>query len=287
MTLLFLKGGLVDTVRASWQRIDAWIQQFAPSQADTYFYPGVSQEQIAHVEAALGLELPEDVKESYRIHNGGKSILGWETFDSIEAFDESGYSQLLQEPGWVSKTPQWVQQGKKLPVEPVWRHPSWLDFTTNGAGDTLCIDLSPTAEGTYGQILDWGHETGVTKVLFSSFRELLSVFALHLEAGIYGPHGGAFVVQVHPRIQERRAAFLADSPGKPLIREAYRNLWNGSGPDEELFDQAIALENATLEDRFFASYAIHKFINTDDEALLKIANSAPGDHWIRDEIPFF
>jgi hypothetical protein len=43
-------------------------------------------------------------------------------------------------------------------------------------------------------------------------------------------------------------------------------------------EQAIVLENATLEDRFFASYAIHNFINTDDEALLKIANNDPGDH---------
>ena len=119
----------MDTVRESWQRIDVWIQQFAPSQADTYFYPGISQEQIAHVEAALKVELPEDVKESYRIHNGGTSILGWLTFYRIEDFHESGYSQLLQEPGWASKTPYWVQQGKNLPVAPVWRHPSWFDFT--------------------------------------------------------------------------------------------------------------------------------------------------------------
>ncbi|GCE31275.1 hypothetical protein KDA_67590 [Dictyobacter alpinus] len=277
----------MDTVHEAWQRIDAWIQQFAPSQANTYFYPGASNEQIAHIETTLGLQLPEDIKESYHIHNGGESILGWGNFFSIEYFGKSRYAQLLQEPGWAGKTPQWVQQGKKLPVEAVWRHPSWIDFTTNGAGDTLCIDLSPAAEGTYGQILDWGHETGVTKVVFSGFRELLSVFVLHLEAGIYGPHGGAFLVQVHPRIQERRAAFLADSPGKPLIREAYRNLWDGSELDEELFEQVGTLENATLEDRFFASYAIHTFINTDDTDLLEIAQSAPDDHWIRDEIPFF
>lgn len=277
----------MDTVRESWQRIDAWIRQFAPSHVDTYFNPGASQEQIARVEAALRVVLPEEVKASYRIHNGGTSILGWETFSRLEAFHASGYAQLLQEPGWASQTPQWVRQGKSLPVAPVWRHPSWFDFTTNGAGDTLCIDLSPPAEGTFGQIFDWGHETGVTNVLFSGFRELLSVFALHLEAGIYGPHGRAFVVHIHPRIQERRAAFLADSPGKPLIREAYRNLWNGSGPDEELFEQARTLENATLEDRFFASYAIHRFITTDDTPLLEIAKSAPDDHWIRDEIPFF
>lgn len=113
----------MDTVHESWQRIDAWIQQFAPSRANTYFYPGASQEQITHVEAALGVEIPEDVKESYRIHNGGTSILGWEAFSSLEAFDKNRYSQLLQELGWASQTPQWVQQGEKLPIEPVWRYP--------------------------------------------------------------------------------------------------------------------------------------------------------------------
>jgi cell wall assembly regulator SMI1 len=71
------------------------------------------------------------------------------------------------------------------PIQPVWRHPAWLNLTSNGAGDNWCIDLAPLPEGHVGQIISFSHEIGPDCVIATSFQALLATFADELEAGIY------------------------------------------------------------------------------------------------------
>ena len=56
-------------VRAAWGRIDRWLASHAPPLAGRPGKPA-TQAAIARAEAAMGVELPDDVRASYMIHDG-------------------------------------------------------------------------------------------------------------------------------------------------------------------------------------------------------------------------
>jgi hypothetical protein len=70
------------------------------------------------------------------------------------------------------------------PIQPLWWDLHWLPLQPDGAGNLLCIDLTPASGGKVGQIIDWDHECGPARVLFSSFQDLLSAFVDSLEGKV-------------------------------------------------------------------------------------------------------
>ena len=52
-----------------WDRIEAWLKINAPEMMN-HLLPGVTEQDIRKAEAIFDLALPEEVKASYRIHNG-------------------------------------------------------------------------------------------------------------------------------------------------------------------------------------------------------------------------
>ena len=70
-----------------WDRIHSWLEVHAPIVVAA-LPPGASEAQIQEAEQYLGVQLPEDVKASYRIHDGGPvegySFLDTDQFYSLE-----------------------------------------------------------------------------------------------------------------------------------------------------------------------------------------------------------
>jgi cell wall assembly regulator SMI1 len=62
-------GGPPAPVTASWRRIEAWLAEHLPQTGAT-LRPGVSDGDLAAFEQALGRPLPDDVRESWKIHDG-------------------------------------------------------------------------------------------------------------------------------------------------------------------------------------------------------------------------
>src|SRR5687767_10552776 len=56
-------------MKAVWKRIHAWLDENAPAGYGK-LRPGASAKKIEAAENAMGLKLPNDVKASYRIHDG-------------------------------------------------------------------------------------------------------------------------------------------------------------------------------------------------------------------------
>ena len=55
-----------------WTRIENWLTDNAPEILEN-LNSGATEEEIKRTEEFLGVSFPEDVKDSYRIHNGQKS----------------------------------------------------------------------------------------------------------------------------------------------------------------------------------------------------------------------
>jgi cell wall assembly regulator SMI1 len=60
---------VIPPVAVSWQRIDAWLAQNAPA-SHALLQPPAQPEAISRAEAAIGMPLPPDLRESLLCHNG-------------------------------------------------------------------------------------------------------------------------------------------------------------------------------------------------------------------------
>ncbi len=60
-------------MQSIWTRIENWLSLNDPSLLAT-LQPGASDAEIEELETRLSVQLPEDVKTSYRIHNGQKDV---------------------------------------------------------------------------------------------------------------------------------------------------------------------------------------------------------------------
>src|SRR4051812_47853514 len=111
-----------------WDRIHAWLDANAPAGYGG-LRPGASAEAIAAAEVAMGLTLPDDVKASYRIHDG-----------------QDGGPGLIGGEGWFL-----------LPLEQIvrgWRNWSrdesnvarWVPLAWIGMGDYVFLNLEPDPE---------------------------------------------------------------------------------------------------------------------------------------------
>jgi cell wall assembly regulator SMI1 len=62
-------------VAESWRRIEAWLDEHLPA-VKTTLRPGVTDEDPATFEDALGRPLPDEVRQSWKVHDGQKEGRG-------------------------------------------------------------------------------------------------------------------------------------------------------------------------------------------------------------------
>lgn len=176
-------GSTADTVARLWRRIEAALQAHDSPMLRT-LAPGASEEAIAELEATIGVTLPEDFRASYRIHDGGFSVelVSQMTTESLEGVVEywQMFEELRRDASWVGQSPFGLACA---PIQPVWFHPGWVPFAIDVTGNFACLDMAPTADGMVGQIIDWDHEAGPTRVLFPNFTALLTALAEQVETG--------------------------------------------------------------------------------------------------------
>ncbi len=148
--------------------------------------PGAWEEEIQVLEARLGIEFPQDVRESYRIHNGmfGEEgfICGWSEFYPLEEIFTHWdcWTDMLEVGEFFDS-----KSTPKGPIKTDWWNRKWIPLLGNGGGDHCCIDLDPAPEGQWGQVIAMWHETGAEDVLAPSFKNFLANFAEELHAGVY------------------------------------------------------------------------------------------------------
>lgn len=183
-------------IAALWQRVDEWLRENGDSERQ--LPTGASAEEIEEAENVLGTVLPKDVRESYRVHNGSNGIwlfpqgylmpltksshLPKRQQARIRAVtDESRAMKEIAERGGFDDPS--FKSTPKGPIRRDWWNPKWIRITNNECGDCACIDLVPQKDGKRGQIIDWDHDIGATRVLADSFREWLATLVAELDQG--------------------------------------------------------------------------------------------------------
>ncbi|MEA5465228.1 SMI1/KNR4 family protein [Leptothoe sp. PORK10 BA2] len=171
-----------------WERIENWLRVNAP-QVFEVLQPGASDAQIAELENFLSIQFPEDIKTSYRIHDGqstfdyglinGRELLSLERIRS----EWQVWKELLDSGTFQNKDGQ-DQGSEPAPgICNVWWSSKWIPLTYDGAGNHDCLDLIPATGGTNGQIISMWHDDAERNIVAPSFCKWLEQYAEGLESG--------------------------------------------------------------------------------------------------------
>jgi len=166
------------TVPESWSRLDPWFMDH-PDELPGGLNVGASDEDIRSLEAELDIELPEDFSESLKIHDGQPGIAG-DFFDGDSLLSIRGilgawkvWHELV-----VSGDFEGCSAEPDDGIKDDWYNLKWIPFTSNGAGDHLCLDFDPAEGGTVGQVIRVWHDDDQRTLVARSFREWLHRFVI-------------------------------------------------------------------------------------------------------------
>ncbi|GME74618.1 unnamed protein product [Ambrosiozyma monospora] len=151
--------------------------------------PPITSDQLQLLETSLDVNLPEDYKESLRIHNGSSGSVG--LIDGQEYLHHEEiirqwkiWDDLLHEGMFDDTADQDSNEDYDSQIHPnCWWCSKWVPFTHDGSGDHFCIDLQPSSSGQSGQVITMWHDSPSRTVLAPSFKEYFGRYVIGVISG--------------------------------------------------------------------------------------------------------
>ena len=175
-----------------WEKIKTWIKTNHPSMLAT-LNDGATEQDFLKFETSTGLKLPKDLKDFFSIHNG-QSWTNLTLFDgdrllSIDEIINDWESWKLVLPEIEANCQDMLGVSAMSEPEPGikndWWNLSWVPITSDGCGDSYCLDLDPDSLGQSGQIIRMYHDHPRRELLAPSFRSWINQYVNDLEKGLY------------------------------------------------------------------------------------------------------
>ena len=172
-----------------WQEIE---EIFKPKKYQDLFKlnEGVSQSDLEDLESLIGLELPQSVKDFYRVHNGQEPywqnqqsspgmFFGW-VFVPIESIARNWQTwHELQDMN--QDMAQDMSSYPKGHIKNLYTNDGWIPLIDDFGGNHVGIDLDPDVKGVSGQVIIFGADEDAKRVIASSFTEFLEKYLFWLK----------------------------------------------------------------------------------------------------------
>ncbi|MBI4861136.1 MAG: SMI1/KNR4 family protein [Candidatus Riflebacteria bacterium] len=165
-----------------WERLRTLVDRVRPG-ANLGLRLGASDALLDQACARLSQELPREILDCYRVHDGQTCdadvglLFGWR-FLSLDAMCSCWDSWLGLE--FEFPPDDFVSTG---PVREQYACPGWIPISDDGSGNHVGLDLDPAAGGTPGQIIPFGRDFQTKAVLAATLSELFDRFVCDLESG--------------------------------------------------------------------------------------------------------
>ena len=169
-----------------WQTYEAWLENNYPAGIKD-LNAGTSEELFKKLESKIGNKLPDKYREWLTVHNGQKSsaaglLVGGEFFSTDGILAEWQIMETLLDEGKFNFQSESDPKGK---IKTDWWNKNWIPISGDGAGNLICLDMSPDKNGSMGQVIDFDHETVDRTVLADSFEEYIGNYINDLKSGQY------------------------------------------------------------------------------------------------------
>jgi|GEM_PF-512618 len=170
-----------------WKRLEKAVKAVAP-EVHRSLLKGAPDANILALEKHLKVELPDELKESYRIHNGQKH--GEDGLIPASMMEDEYVLLSLDElktewSNWKKLTDDGeFKNSESTPdtgIRNDWWNPGWIPFAWDGGGNSLCVDLAPAKGGTVGQVILMDHESSDRPKIAASLAAFLEDVAADWE----------------------------------------------------------------------------------------------------------
>lgn len=170
-------------MKESLNKLKALLTDVIPEVIDS-LNPGASDDAIQLAEKVIGFDLPENVRELYRLHNGqsGNSGLffGLPFLSLEEALREwQLWSELAEERSSIldadiiSIPPNHIRE--------VYANKGYFPISKDGGGNNLVIDMDPDIDGKKGQVINCGRDEAMRYVIAEDIAGFLQFIISQLE----------------------------------------------------------------------------------------------------------
>lgn len=173
-------------IAESMARIKAALRDQLP-ELERSWRPPAALEAIVEAEQALGVRLPDEVRQLYGLHDGqeedGPGLFFGLPFLPLE--------QMVAEwQSWASLADEYADEGWHYSVPAGWIqeryiHLPWVPISKDWGGNHLGVDMGPGEHGVTGQMINFGRDEETKYVIAESLGELLQWIAHEAEAGNY------------------------------------------------------------------------------------------------------
>jgi cell wall assembly regulator SMI1 len=201
--------GPVD-VAAVWKRIETAVGALATELVDN-LAPGATDKEINAFEKAIGRKLPEEVRASFRAHNGQPH---WEYEHPVfHSIDFGSLTWALNEwNGWLDLEDEEDlnsfarDNGKSTPKDAIqlgYTNRNWIQLVGIGGSNYFGLDFLPGPKGLPGQVINFGRDEEYKAVWAWSWGWFLTDLAEELEAGNFrfqvdGEDRGLYLIDPDP-----------------------------------------------------------------------------------------
>ena len=167
-----------------WEAYKKAIQSKFPSILNQLNAPA-TDEQITELEAKIGLLLPEQFKQLYKINNGEKQeklcgiLLGFHLYSLEDILREWTAWKEVREELSEADLNDMSECATSAPLNYIQKRysiPQWIPLCGDSGGNHIGLDLAPDSWGTPGQIITFGRDEDdkivVAKDLYSFVKRL-------------------------------------------------------------------------------------------------------------------
>lgn len=174
-------------MKQDFEKIENWLKENAQKILTLSLQKPAMAGEINELEKAIGKNLPSDFKALYLWHNGlndqenfGSLFYGMDFFPVNRIIEE----YLYKKEHYASENILLEKADEEIDPTNMYNN-NWIKFAFDGSHTSLFIDLAPTDQGNYGQIIFIDDEYGTGILVASSTAELIENFKNDLENNLY------------------------------------------------------------------------------------------------------
>lgn len=165
----------------AWTRLERFLADHLPALADA-LAPPADAASLDALATRTGLDVRPVLDALYGVHDGQSAdapglFAGLRFLPIADAADEwTRWADLVRDdPALLADVA--VSSLPDGAARPVYYSPAWIPVATDGAGNGLAVDFDPGPAGTLGQVLSFGPDESVRRVIAPSAAALVAWLA--------------------------------------------------------------------------------------------------------------
>lgn len=152
--------------------------------SETALLPGAQGADLADLELHVGITLPAAVRKFYAVHNGQAGaglIYGQKLLSLLGIREQWDLWRSIDEEEMNADFAEFMRSEPESVIKPMYCNRAWFPLTDDAGGNHIGLDFDPDSSGTIGQIIRFGRDEQIKRLVAGTFEAFLDDYVSWLE----------------------------------------------------------------------------------------------------------